>query len=96
MICNPIPDSVPCHIAMEDQSNAGGCNFVEGPASEVPLYEGDPYELYSFLNMCTSYMLLNGVTRMSTAKLLSRLRGKAQRVVCILNHQYDWSIIKAT
>lgn len=78
---------------MENHQQAIQAMRHDDAAHEIPLYEGEPNELYAFLNMCNQYLNFHGNTQHSVAKILGRLRGKAQRAISTINHEYKWNTI---
>lgn len=63
-------------------------------AYELPKFDGNPDDLFAFLNMGLQFLTLNGNTQQNVAKILGRLRGRAQKAISIIMHNYDWESIK--
>lgn len=60
----------------------------------IPMYSGDSDRLYPFLNAAKQFIQTHGNNPRIIEQVLSRLKDKAADVICMVEHSYDWEIIK--
>lgn len=62
----------------------------------VPSYDGDSATLYNYLQSAKQWLQFAGNTPQNVMLLLSKLTGKAELLLTMINHNFQWEIVEQT